>query len=216
MKAMVTSVKENKGLFLVYLIFLLAFGAFQLMLTQEELFLYINESHNSFFDTFFFWITYLGDGLFFVALIVVLLFHRYWQALLGIIVFLSSSLLAQLLKRLVFSGRRRPFAELADQYDLYSVPDVDHVMTLSFPSGHTVTAFALAVFVATTLFTPKWGWFFSILAVLVGISRVYLGQHYIEDIYFGSMIGVLMASLVVTFFQKPLQSKFNNKSVLNR
>jgi membrane-associated phospholipid phosphatase len=211
-----TLIKGNKGFFLVYAILLITVGALQLWFTQEQLFLVINASHNTFSDILFTWITYLGDGLFFIIIIVVLLFRRYWQALLGSIIFLSSAFIAQLLKRLVFSEFRRPFAELGDTHELYSVPGVEQVMTLSFPSGHTVTIFALAIFAATTLFSKKWGLLLLISASLIGFSRVYLGQHYVADVYFGSIIGMVAGVTMVVFFKQPLLAKFGGKSILNQ
>jgi membrane-associated phospholipid phosphatase len=57
----------------------------------------------------------------------------------------------------------------------------------SFPSGHAATAFAAAVAVAVLhprLRLPLFG-----LAVLVALSRVYLGVHYWSDVFVGSLVG---------------------------
>lgn len=216
MMSLTAQLKRNKGYFILYALFLLGWGVIQLFFSQTDLFLAINSTHNSFSDFFFYWITYLGDGLACVAVILVLLFIRYWQAILGIIVFLLSGLIAQLLKRFVFSEYRRPFAELNDQYDLYSVPGVEQVLTLSFPSGHTVTAFALTFFISSLTGTSNRSWWFCLLAIMIGFSRIYLGQHYMIDVYVGSIIGVLTALLVIVFLEEPLKQKLGRKSLLNR
>ena len=96
------------------------------------------------------------------------------------------------------------------------VPGVEQVLTLSFPSGHTVTAFALTFFVASTVLSFKTGWWFCILAILVGFSRIYLGQHYMIDVYVGSMIGIFITSIAVSYLRVPLQDKFGNKSIINK
>ena len=40
----------------------------------------------------------------------------------------------------------------------------------------------------------------AILAVLVGISRVYLGQHYLSDVVTGAIIGLFISVWVVYFY----------------
>jgi len=62
----------------------------------------------------------------------------------------------------------------------------------SFPSGHTITAFAF--FLALTFFTKNHAWqvLYFVLAVLVGFSRIYLQQHFAIDVLVGSLVGVLV------------------------
>jgi len=61
----------------------------------------------------------------------------------------------------------------------------------SFPSGHTASVFALMVAIAMML--PKW-WMKAcciIFAILVGYSRIYLSQHFLDDVIFGAIIGIV-------------------------
>jgi len=69
--------------------------------SQDELFLVLNDYHSSFFDQFFSLITIYGDGLTFALLIIVVAVFSYRQALLGLIIFVVTSGVAQFLKRLV-------------------------------------------------------------------------------------------------------------------
>lgn len=57
----------------------------------------------------------------------------------------------------------------------------------SFPSGHATIAFAMAVVLANK--EPKWKWFFYALAILISLSRIYLGKHYPLDVIAGAVIG---------------------------
>jgi membrane-associated phospholipid phosphatase len=58
----------------------------------------------------------------------------------------------------------------------------------SFPSGHTLTAFAAAAVVAS--FHPRLRWPVFALAALVGVSRMYLGVHFWLDVVAGAALGL--------------------------
>jgi membrane-associated phospholipid phosphatase len=62
---------------------------------------------------------------------------------------------------------------------------------VSFPSGHSATAFALGT--AFALLMPKGKWFFMLLAAGVAFSRVAINKHYLSDIIIGSLFGFLTA-----------------------
>lgn len=59
----------------------------------------------------------------------------------------------------------------------------------SFPSGHATTAFSLAAVIA--LIWPKAFWPAMLLATLVAVSRVIVGEHYPTDITAGAILGTL-------------------------
>lgn len=63
----------------------------------------------------------------------------------------------------------------------------------SFPSGHATIAFAMAVVLSRK--EPKWKWIFYSLAVLISLSRIYLGVHYPLDVIAGGIIGLVIGSL---------------------
>jgi membrane-associated phospholipid phosphatase len=57
----------------------------------------------------------------------------------------------------------------------------------SFPSGHAMTAFAVAT--ALALLAPRLRWPVLGLAVVIAFSRVYLGVHYWLDVLVGAALG---------------------------
>jgi undecaprenyl-diphosphatase len=92
-----------------------------------------------------------------------------------------------LLTGLMKDSLERPRPEAASS-DIQ--PAVDTPGSWSFPSGHTSTAFAAAVVVASLhprLRLPVLG-----LAALVGLSRVYLGVHFTIDVVAGAALGLLV------------------------
>ena len=67
----------------------------------------------------------------------------------------------------------------------------------SFPSGHAMSGFALWSLLAFIYHKHRrLVTLFFAIAIMVGISRVYLFAHFPEDVLFGSALGVLIALLV--------------------
>jgi len=64
---------------------------------------------------------------------------------------------------------------------------------LSFPSGHSATAVALAI--ALSLIYPRGRWCFTTIAVLAVLQRIYCGAHYPTDCMAGAGIAVAIACL---------------------
>jgi len=79
-------------------------------------------------------------------------------------------------------GRPRPFESWQGLTSLVPAPD-----KFSFPSGHTMTAFA--VWAVLLQGVPGLGPPFLLLAFLIGCSRVFLGMHYPTDVLVGALLG---------------------------
>ena len=159
--------------------------------------LYINNLHTPFFDTFFTYLTYIGDGMFFAITIIVITIlskksNRIYTFLLGALTLLFTGIFSQFLKRVVFPGAFRPRKYIGDDL-LYLIPDLDVHSMHSFPSGHTTTSFAFCAFLSFVLFRKSkiMQIIMGVLAVLIGYSRMYLSQHFLEDIVAGAFIGLL-------------------------
>ena len=65
----------------------------------------------------------------------------------------------------------------------------------SFPSGHTITAFAVAV--SLSMFYPSLTVGLLFCAVSVAASRILLGMHFLSDVLAGAVIGTTLAYLSV-------------------
>jgi undecaprenyl-diphosphatase len=84
------------------------------------------------------------------------------------------------------TGRRRPCAIEPHCWATLLPPD-----QFSFPSGHTITAFSVAV--SLSLFYPELAPGLLFCALSVAASRVLLGMHFLSDVLAGAAIGTVLA-----------------------
>ncbi len=165
--------------------------------------LLLNANRNEVLDFFFKYWTHLGDGVFVGVLFIGLLVWKWRLAMIFLALGLAQLLFSQGLKRLVFRDIPRPTRYFDGITDLQLIEGVQHHGSFSFPSGHTITAFAIATFFAI-IFRKNKGLSTAILAsaILVGVSRIYLLQHFLRDVLAGSLIGVVIAIGVYLLFAK--------------
>lgn len=84
-----------------------------------------------------------------------------------------------------FTGRRRPCAIEPHCWSTLLPPD-----HFSFPSGHTITAFAMATSISA--FYPPLAPILYFGAGSIAVSRVVLGMHFASDVVAGAAIGALL------------------------
>ena len=65
----------------------------------------------------------------------------------------------------------------------------------SFPSGHTTAAFAMYCSFSYYVKSKRVDLVLFLVAFLVGYSRIYLSQHFLIDVIFGAILGVLASFL---------------------
>lgn len=65
----------------------------------------------------------------------------------------------------------------------------------SFPSAHAAIGFATIPILDREF--PKLKWFWIVFAVLIGLSRLVLGMHYLSDVIAGGIIGYLCGYFVL-------------------
>jgi undecaprenyl-diphosphatase len=90
--------------------------------------------------------------------------------------------IACFLKLKRWTGRRRPCALMPHCWYTLLPPD-----QFSFPSGHTITAFAVAASISA--YYPAMGGGLLFCAVSIAASRVLLGMHFLSDVVAGALIG---------------------------
>jgi undecaprenyl-diphosphatase len=128
-----------------------------------------------------------GDGwLWYLALLLVLLFggsERFAAATAAGVAATAGVATFLVLKRR--TGRKRPCALEPHCWARLLPPD-----QFSFPSGHSITAFAMATVLG--LFYPALMHVLLFCAVSIAVSRIVLGMHFLSDVIAGSGIGIAL------------------------
>ena len=145
--------------------------------------------------------THLGEAYaYVVAGVALILLRKYRYAALVALTGLLILPLSFLLKDQF--GIMRPltwFSQAERWQEVVTVPGVTLASGYtSFPSGHTISAFALYTLLTLMLDWKHrhWGLAFALLAVSVGVSRIFLVQHYLADVLGGTVMGLSVGWLV--------------------
>lgn len=157
----------------------------------------VNQWHAGWSDAVLSVVTHLADGLVPAAIAVVLLFVGTWRTflLLGLSTGLSA-VVVQVLKRQVFADHDRPVMFAHDMPLLHLVDGITMNHHYSFPSGHATCAFAMCLAFAVMDGRLSRAPFWAVLAALLAFSRVYLSQHFTEDVLAGAALGSVTGILV--------------------
>lgn len=207
---------ENAWFFGCFALFLIAGAILLSQIQTGDAIFYLNARRTAAADVFFKYFTRMGEGGLFLLTALIFLFVRYrtalWAPLLGLMVmliaFASKAIFAQPRPWRYFQDM-----QMSDQLQLIEGVRVYGGYT-SFPSGHTMAAFALYTFVALILPQKRAvAVLLFITALLVGVSRIYLVQHFFKDVYAGAIVGVLLAVLAHYLHQRFPQRAWAERSL---
>jgi membrane-associated phospholipid phosphatase len=162
-----------------------------------HLHLYFNDFVNSPFDSFFKYITFIGDGVFIIGFVLIMLLFNVQKSLVILLCYGASTGFTQGIKYYFFGHMNRPQLTFEMIHTPIKIVDgVELYLHHSFPSGHATAAFSL--FFCLSFFYKKNSIKIAcfIAALLVAFSRVYLSQHFFEDITVGSIVGIVFSFLV--------------------
>jgi membrane-associated phospholipid phosphatase len=185
---------QVRWLFIPYIIVLACCLIIKLTYTREDIYYYVNAMYASWADAAAPYVTDLGDGLTIIGISVILLLFSYRKAFILSTAYAVTAIIAQILKR--FFDAPRPQLYFKDSLDrIHFVLGTQQLSLHSFPSGHTVSAFASAMVFTYFCRNKLWGFPLFLLAAVVGYSRMYLSQHFFEDVTAGSVIGVVVTAI---------------------
>lgn len=203
---------ENRRMLLSFLVVWLCLFVFDCIYPKLQTHLMLNGYHTDALDTFFRYFTWLGEEFPVIVGGVFLIWNinSVWNRRNGLFILLSQGLtciITQALKFVFAHPRPATYFDSmgADLPDTVAGVHLRRAMN-SFPSGHTSAAFAL--FICLALITPrKWAPLWVLAAWLVAYSRIYLSQHFLEDILLGSLIGVVSTCAVYLLMQQYYHKK---------
>jgi membrane-associated phospholipid phosphatase len=176
---------------------------------NHSLFLLINGLHSPSTDLFWLALTTLGDGLLLGTILGAFLLVNPRVTVLGIFIMILSSAVMHLVKAAY--PTLRP-AEL-----LQSVHVVGPLLRSgSFPSGHTAAAMSAGLAIAFFCRSRAVGAIVITIAVLIGLSRIFVGAHFPADVV-GGMICALGVFLIFTLTAWPaLEERVSDHPSLSR
>jgi len=147
-------------------------------------------------------ITFLGSATFVISLtVLVLLFLK--NKRIGI--FMSIDLIVIT----IFQHTLKPIFGRIRPLDINLVEETSY----SFPSGHSLTAMAFYGFIIYLIYKSNLKYkkvyiiLLSILILLIGLSRVYLGVHFITDVLGGFTFSLFYLIIFIELTKKYLQKK---------
>ena len=229
--------KQNAVFISLSLILVVVLGLALLYIPKNELHLLLCDRHTYARDIFYKYYTQVAEWFPYVVCVLLLLFSRIGDGVLATAALSISGLATQGLKYLVDTDR--PYKWFENNFPDITLPLVDGVRMskyYSFPSGHTTSFFALA-FVLCIIATKNLSAQQSnsanglsaqrsisvavqillfIAAAVGGYSRIYLSQHFTEDVAGGILVGILITLLCYVIFFRFEGQKWYNYRVFSK
>lgn len=172
-----------------------------------EILYLLNNIHTNILDIIMITLTYLAEkGILMILLSIILILNNKTRKC-GIFMLITLALGLLIgngvIKNIV--ARQRP-CWIDNSVNLLIANPKD----FSFPSGHTLAAFETAVTIF--LFNKKFGIPAIIIAILIGISRLYLFVHFPTDVLGGAALGTILSVIVYYTGNKILNKKTERES----
>lgn len=200
------------GLFAIAAVFAL------LVVDKGDVVLALGQHHNPVLDAVFFILTHFGDlPVLLPALGLMFYFmpftrHQKKQVFARLLIVLTVMFIVIIvLKQFVFNFDRPVLYFKKLGQILPEIYGMQLRTNYSFPSGHSATGFFAWYVWFQLMFvnkTARFYWF--IPAITVAFSRVYLGQHFLQDIWAGSFIGFLFGVSLIWWLSKTKASETNS------
>jgi membrane-associated phospholipid phosphatase len=147
------------------------------------------------------WFTHLGGpiGMTIIASLITIVMVWRWRSrtpLILMLIAVAGSLTMTTVGKAVVGRARPPLAEAVPPYEY----------AFSFPSGHALNSTVIAgmvVYLLARRLKTRWARVVAVIvavgwAVAMGLSRVFLGHHWLTDVMFGWLLGAAWLALLIT------------------
>lgn len=196
-------IRDNAIFFWIFLGYIITLAILIFSTEKGDFLLFWNAHHTDFQTGLFKILTRVGEAGAFLTAVFILLFYSYKKAINIAVSGLVALPVVQFLK--YFFSHPRPMKYFENMGFANIFDRLDGVAWLtgsnSFPSGHTTAAFVLMASLSFCSINKKWSLLWIFLAILTGLSRIYLRHHFLEDVLFGSILGLGIAILVYGIFE---------------
>ncbi len=199
-----------------YAVLLVAMLAALSVYPKAELHLWLNSCHTPLGDVLMRLYSQLAEWPLYLVAALPLVVKRWRITAFYAASELTSATVVWVLKQLFRAPRPATFFESIPDVVLPVVEGVRLHHSNSFPSGHTATFFVFFTFCALLLahyytthesdrrFSATWRrlamLLLLVMAALGGYSRIYLSQHFLSDVCVGSIIGVIVPTVIFALF----------------
>ncbi|MBR1929615.1 MAG: phosphatase PAP2 family protein [Paludibacteraceae bacterium] len=203
-------IKQNAIFLSISIVALFSLGITILLTDKAQLHLFLNSCHFTIADFFFRYYTLIGEFAIYLLALYLLIRRQYFNTLFVLLSEGLSAAIIQLIKHLVNMPRPKIFFDIANNPDILPlVSGVKLHSWHSFPSGHTAS-FAVLCFCICILVCSKYKnnrlislttqITCAICFLLGGYSRIYLSQHFAQDIFVGGIIGLASVLIIYAIF----------------
>lgn len=206
------TIHSYKAFYIPYLLFVLFLSGLLLWKTKAESHLWISSLHNHYSDIFFRYFTEIGGTIPYIG-VAIFVFYRYRIAFFVGLSLSVTGIISVILKNIFNAARPlKYFRENYPEIIIRKIEGVQMYSTHSFPSGHTITAFAFFLTLAYFSKKPLVHLLYFLFAALVGYSRIYLSQHFTIDVLIGSIVAVLITTALKKWAEK-ISKPWENRSL---
>lgn len=207
---------QRRVLFLSWLVVFLIGLIWVTFKPPEAVFIFAKGYYHDSVHIAFRWLTKLGEELGFVLGVILVVLYANKRALAGyVLASLITLIVVWVLKHYVYPDAARPAIYL-ERLNFEFLHPTDHQLnrSYSFPSGHTTAAFTYFFFVALCSRHIVLTTTCMSLAILTGVSRIYLTQHFVVDVVAGSLLGVFIAvtAYLLMVAKRPWPGSFLDKA----
>lgn len=198
--------ERNRSFFVCFAVWFACLSVVVFFFPKNLSFTVVNSMHHPITDYIFTGLTFMGDGICIITIAVVMfLVKRKKIALAFVGSYIFSGLFCMVLKKSF--NMSRPAFFLKANSSFHAVEWLPLAFKGAFPSGHATSVFAIVTCITLYSTNKKLSLIAIGIAFLTAYSRVYLGQHYIMDVWAGSLLGVFSSVFLYIIHQRVLSKQ---------